>query len=114
MIRLAIVILCAGLMESAVAAEASKVEQGAAVSAVPAATAPAKAEAVSAVSAVSAIHDAAPQARVSETAETRAQQADVPVSKSGIPLDKRQGGDATKCLELATNQEIAACAEKFR
>ncbi len=37
-------------------------------------------------------------------------------SKSSIPLDKRQGGDITQCLEAGdkSDKAIAACAEKFR
>ncbi len=36
--------------------------------------------------------------------------------KSSIPLDKRQGGDITQCLEAGdkSDKAIAACAEKFR
>jgi hypothetical protein len=48
------------------------------------------------------------------TSGTDAQQANPPVSKSSIPLEKRKGGDVTHCLELKSNQEIAACADKHR
>lgn len=36
--------------------------------------------------------------------------------KSSIPLDKRQGGDITKCLEAGdkSDKAIAACADKYR
>jgi hypothetical protein len=41
-------------------------------------------------------------------------QGGAPGSKSAIPPEKRQGADARKCLELGSDKEIAACAEKFR
>lgn len=31
-----------------------------------------------------------------------------------VPPDKRRGADARKCLELGSNEAIAACAEKYR
>ncbi len=36
--------------------------------------------------------------------------------KSSIPLEKRQGGDITQCLEAGSksDKDIAACAEKYR
>lgn len=36
--------------------------------------------------------------------------------KSSIPLDKRQGGDITKCLEAGdkSDKAIAACANQYR
>jgi hypothetical protein len=36
--------------------------------------------------------------------------------KSSIPLDKRQGGDITQCLESGdkSDKAIAACADKYR
>jgi len=52
----------------------------------------------------------APQANAPEP---RALQANATVSSSSIPLHKRRGEDARKCLELGSNQEIAACAEKY-
>lgn len=36
------------------------------------------------------------------------------VSRSGVPMDKREGSDATHCLELGSNKEIILCAEKYR
>jgi len=39
-----------------------------------------------------------------------------PAPKSSIPLEKRKGGDITKCLEAGSksDKDIAACAEKYR
>ncbi len=36
--------------------------------------------------------------------------------KSSVPLEKRKGGDITKCLEAGSksDKDIAACAEKYR
>lgn len=36
--------------------------------------------------------------------------------KSSVPLDKRQGGDITQCLDAGdkSDKAIAACAEKYR
>ena len=102
--RLTVAVLCAGLMGSAMA-----VDEGNA----PAAKEPliTVLPAVSAASEVPAAHPSiAPE---TSAPETSAPQANPPASKSSIPLDKRQGGDATKCLELKSNQEIAACAAKY-
>jgi hypothetical protein len=45
-----------------------------------------------------------------------AQQAPEAEPKSSIPMDKRQGGDITQCLEAGdkSDKAIAACAEKYR
>ncbi len=45
-----------------------------------------------------------------------ARQAPEAESKSSIPMDKRQGGDITQCLEAGdkSDKAIAACAEKYR
>lgn len=44
------------------------------------------------------------------------QQATPVTPKSSIPLEKRQGGDITQCLEAGSksDKDIAACAEKYR
>lgn len=97
--RLTVAVLCAGLMGSAMA-----VDEGDA----PAAKEPV----ITALPAISAASEV-PAAQPSIAPETGAPQANPPTSKSSIPLDKRKGGDATKCLELKSNQEIAACAAKY-
>ncbi len=45
-----------------------------------------------------------------------ARQAPETEPKSSIPMDKRQGGDITQCLEAGdkSDKAIAACAEKYR
>ena len=51
------------------------------------------------------------------SAPAAAEQQGTPVSpKSAIPLEKRQGGDITQCLEAGSksDKDIAACAEKYR
>ncbi|HMC12867.1 MAG TPA: hypothetical protein VKG67_00800 [Gallionellaceae bacterium] len=101
-----VVLLCIDLMGSAMAADAGNAAQGP-VSAESATTT--TAPAASAASAVPAA-----TAQPSNVLETTEPQANPPVSKSAIPLEKRKGGDVTKCLELGSNQEIAACAEKYR
>lgn len=51
---------------------------------------------------------------VKATPEIPAPQTNAPVSSTSIPPDGRNGQDARKCLELESNREIAACAEKYR
>lgn len=46
--------------------------------------------------------------------EARALQANIPVSIPNVSPDRPDVQDARKCLELASNREIAACAEKYR
>src|SRR5271169_4214148 len=100
-----VVLLCIDLMGSAMAADAGNAAQGP-VSAESATTTTAPA-----ASAASAVPSAtATTAQSSNVMETTAPQTNPPVSKSAIPLEKRRGKDATKCLELGSNQEIAACA----
>lgn len=101
-----VVLLCIDLMGSAMAADAGNAAQGP-VSAESATTSTAPA-----ASAASAVPAATGQP--SNVMETPAPQTNPPVSKSAIPLEKRRGGDVTKCLELGSNQEIAACADKHR
>lgn len=151
MIRLTIVMLCAGLMGSAMAADADRkaTVQDKPVAGKPAlaATAPGASggsadqgtQASPAVSASKLAQESEKLAPESDTPGDRETQAEVPASavpsatsqppnapearvpqagapapKSSIPLDKRKGGDVTKCLELGSNQEIAACADKHR
>jgi len=111
-IRLTVVALCAALMGSAMAADAGNIAQGA-VSGVSATTTTAPA-AVADQAAPAVPAATATTAQPSNALEAPAPQANPPVSKSAIPLEKRKGGDATKCLELGSNKEIAACAEKYR
>lgn len=56
-----------------------------------------------------------PPASAVEGTQPDVQGGEVLEPKSAIPIDKRKGGDITKCLEDGnrTDQEIAACAEPY-
>ncbi|HEY5993836.1 MAG TPA: hypothetical protein VIU46_04455 [Gallionellaceae bacterium] len=59
----------------------------------------------------------APPAAPASSAPAATEQQGTPVTpKSSIPLEKRQGGDITQCLEAGSksDKDIAACAEKYR
>ncbi len=117
MSRLFFAALLAAWMGQAVAADDGKIAQAETateptepgpVNGAPEAVAPA-ASAVPPAAAASAVPPAMTQPAAAPD--------NVPVlSKSSIPLEKRQGGDITQCLEAGTKSEkdIAACAEKYR
>ncbi len=109
MTRLTIAVLLASVIGSASAADESKVEPLA--PAVPIVEQPVAASAPMAASAPVAAPAPAPAATQNEAAAPTT----APVGpRSGIPLSLRRGADATKCLELGPDKEIAACAEKYR
>ncbi len=125
MTRLIIVALFAGFIGSALAAEegqtpeqsAQAPEQGAPV---PVPVTPPGLALPEAASAPAAAQPPAPAAATPApvqpaSAPAAAPQATEEVSKSAIPLEKRQGPDITKCLSdgVKTDKEIAACAEPY-
>ncbi len=105
MIKLMVMALCAGFIGSAVAAEDGQAEQS---------NAPAQMVTPPPASAPAAATQTAPAAGAPQAPNAAAQPASAEAPKSGISPEKRQGADATKCLELKSDREIAACAEKFR
>lgn len=115
MIRLIIVALFAGLTGSAMAVDEGSApgnEGPSVIEVLPTVSPPAAAEPAAApASAVPAVPAGA--AQPPSAPETRPAQAGV-APKSSIPIEKRKGGDVTKCLELGSDREIAACAEKHR
>ncbi len=112
MMRLMVTALCAGFIGSAVAAD--EVAQEEAPPSQQEAPAPAVAEPVPGVA-----PPPAPASGVPPTAApaptTAAPEAEQSASKSSIPLEKRRGGDITRCLSdgVKTDKEIAACAEPY-
>ncbi len=112
MMRLMVTALLAGFIASAVAAEEDQTAQQEA-------PAPAVAEPVPAVAPPPAPASGVPPTAAPQpapaTTEAPAPEAGESVSKSSIPLEKRKGGDITKCLSdgVKTDKEIAACAEPY-
>ena len=117
MTRLIVVALFAGWAGLAMAADEAQGAQESKVAVLPqqepAPAAPAMGgQAAPAASGV----PAAPGATAEPTGTATAPAAAVEAPKSSIPLEKRQGGDITQCLEAGSksDKDIAACAEKYR
>jgi hypothetical protein len=78
-----------------------------------ASAAPPAQPATAAVSAAPPVQVTAP-ATSDASAISLVQAATLETPVSTVPSNERKGGDARKCLELGSDREIAACAEKFR
>jgi hypothetical protein len=78
-----------------------------------ASAAPPAQAATAAVSAAPPVQVTAP-ATSDASAISLVQAAALETPVSTVPSNQRKGGDARKCLELGSDREIAACAEKFR